>query len=188
MTKKLTDWGYLSHKKGLCGMHIHISRKFFGDTEEDRTSAITKMVLFYQTFWSDCVKFSRRKESQLHWCDKYDTDSRDKLEGFVKDKHYDRYKAVNLSNTRTDTIEVRLMRGTLKYETLIATLEFVTHIAEKSTTIDWNDIGKKDVWLEGISDNVIAYMKERKCFGYEPEVIEGGDLETVTIDGEDAED
>lgn len=164
MCKYLIKEGYESHNAGCCGLHVHISRNLFGDTTEEQDDKILKMVQFYHTFWEDVVKFSRRKN--FTYCGKLPVHDDEELKMYVKNKRGDHSVAINLGDDRSDTVEVRIMRGTLNAKTLRATLDFVAHIAERATTIADEDIGDTSKWLEGISDRCIEYMKSRECFGY----------------------
>lgn len=171
MCKYLIENDYSSHNVGCCGLHVHISRKLFGESEEEQDDKILKMVQFYHHFWDDIVKFSRRKN--FHYCSKLPVTTEEDMKVYIKKKghhniseHEARYTAINLTNTRADTVEVRVMRGTLNAKTLRATLDFVAHIAERSKTISDNDIKDSAKWLEGVSDRCVEYMKKRGCFGY----------------------
>ena len=80
-------------------------------------------------------------------------------------KNCGRYVAVNLCNYHT--IEFRLFRGTLKYNTLIATLELVNRICEVACLTTDEGIAKLS-WSEfvaGIKEpELIQYLKERNLF------------------------
>lgn len=166
MCNYLIRVGLRGHQAGGCGLHIHISRKLFGDTEEEQDNNILKMVQFYHSNWDDIVKFSRRKN--FNYCSKLPLTTDEELKDFVvkKGANHGRYVAINLTNRRADTVEVRIMRSTLNAHTLRATLDFVAHIAERSLTIADSDIKDYTKWLEGISTRCIDYMKIRRCFGY----------------------
>ena len=166
MCKMLIRNGLRGHQAGHCGLHVHISRKLFGDTEEEQDNNILKMVQFYHSNWDDVVKFSRRKN--FSYCSKLPCSTDEQLKAFVdkKGENYGRYTAINLTNKRADTVEVRIMRSTLNSHTLRATLDFVDHIAKRSLTIADEDIKDPAKWLDGISDRCKDYMKIRGCFGY----------------------
>ena len=79
-----------------------------------------------------------------------------------------RYAAVNLCNAHT--IEFRMFRGTLKYNTLIATLELVDKICELATnltdtelkSVSWSDfVGSLD---DSTEPELITYLKERQLY------------------------
>lgn len=76
-----------------------------------------------------------------------------------------RYAAVNLCNYQT--IEFRLFRGTLKYNTFIAAIELVNRICdtamyntdESLARISWSD------FVSGITETeLIRYLKERRLY------------------------
>ena len=80
-----------------------------------------------------------------------------------------RYTAVNLTNS--ETVELRLFRGTLKLNTLKATLQFVNHLCE--VTLSLHDTDLQDMswfdFLELISEpELIQYLKERRLYVNEP--------------------
>ena len=72
---------------------------------------------------------------------------------------------MNLTNFHT--IEFRIFRGTLKYNTLIATLQMVNHICdaaillcdEEMRNLSWSD------FMMGITEpELIQYLKERRLY------------------------
>lgn len=160
--KCYSDNGLISHTTNRCGLHIHASRTLFGDNKETQDDNIAKVIFFYEYFWNDVVKFSRR--NNFSYCEKilrdgYITQERSKEE-VKRPKH--RYRAVNTNND--NTIEFRLPRGTLKYETFMATLDFTIKIVENAIKIKWEDITNKDKWLEGITDATRQYLTKRHSF------------------------
>ena len=76
-----------------------------------------------------------------------------------------RYAAVNLCNY--STIEFRLFRGTLKYNTFIATLELVNLIVETAIYSSEDELQKLS-WSEFVSrineSELITYLKERNLY------------------------
>lgn len=120
---------YRSHDTSTCGLHIHISRKAFGDTYESQEDNIAKIIYFIENNWYSLLTFTRRTEANLeHWAARYG------IEPTVSDtykkakENRNRYKCINLQND--NTVEFRMFRGTLKYSTFIATLQFVTALCE----------------------------------------------------------
>lgn len=143
----LRDEGYESHDAGTCGLHIHMNRKGFGDTEEEQELGISKVLFFIERHWDKVVKFSRRTPSQLdEWAARYLCSSPEHPEDVLEYAKNDmsRYRAVNLCPCHT--IEIRVFRGSLVYETFMATLQFcdlLYDIAELSLEevmdITWNE-------------------------------------------------
>lgn len=138
--------GYKSHDAGTCGLHIHLDRRGFGDTEEEQELGISKVLFFIERHWEKVVKFSRRTPSQLdEWAARYLCSSPEHPEDVLEYAKSDmsRYRAVNLCNH--STIEVRVFRGTLIYETFMAALQFCNLLydiaelpLEEVIDITWN--------------------------------------------------
>ena len=85
-----------------------------------------------------------------------------------------RYTCVNLTNC--DTIEFRMFRGTLKLNTLLATLQMVDHICDVAfylsddelRALSWSD------FVGGIKEpELIQYLKERNLYINELTEAEG---------------
>ena len=88
-----------------------------------------------------------------------------------------RYSCINLQNW--NTVEFRMFRGTLKVNTIIATLELVDLICQYALTFDDEEIAKVSwtEFVEGIDEEfypeLIIYLKERRLYINEPiETIE----------------
>lgn len=143
-----------SHDTSTCGLHCHVSRDFFGETQDEQDLHIAKLILLIDRFWDSCiVPFSRRNYDNLNrWAAKpnleiLDSDTDEEiLDKVKKTKHYGRYQAINLQNECT--VEFRIFRGTLKLNTFIATLQFVDYICRFAKkirlsgicTADWGDL------------------------------------------------
>jgi hypothetical protein len=123
--KSLTK-GLISHKgrdrgRSNCGLHIHVNR--------DRLSKlqIAKIVAFVNSpdnrdFISALAR--RYGEAMTGFC--RIKDEKAKVGKALQSS--DRYEAVNV--TPKKTIEFRIFRGTLKYESLVAAIEFVHALCE----------------------------------------------------------
>lgn len=171
--EKLISNGYKSHETDTCGLHFHVSRPFYNrirelennwsrTTEEDnelielrnkQNDIIDRIILVMETYKEELIKFSRRKTSQLSRWAKFMSDSDRTPSGGIKSLYYikkhkdtcDRYQALNLTNRAT--IEFRIFKGTLKYETFMASIELVNNIVEQCsdlskpiTDINWETI------------------------------------------------
>ena len=166
------DYGYTSHDNGDCGLHMHISRKFFGKDVKTQDRAIEKLLNFYDCNYNEIVKVSRRNSEGLHWCRKYfNTLKQDmakkttiaEYKKITKDKYaWGRYQAVN--NQNDNTVEFRIMRGTLNYDSFMACLDFTYRVAMNSKKVVYRSIADNSVWLKGISDNTKAYLQKRHAF------------------------
>ena len=84
----------------------------------------------------------------------------DILDHAKKGGHGGRYTCVNLQNT--DTIEFRIFRGTLKLNTLFATLQFVDRICDVALYLTDDDL-KAMSWTTFVSGcqspELVRYLK-----------------------------
>ena len=165
----LSDNGYYSHNKGKCGLHIHVSRLALGSTSTQIQETIEKIMLFVETYRNNIEILSRRCHNQFSRYNSY-TIPYHKENTFGSNtmfKNDDFYKSgkllyelnqrdnighssvvnVNTGNSTTNgkTIEFRMFRGTLKYETFMATIEFVYNLVNVCrdnmvSKISWNKV------------------------------------------------
>ena len=163
--------GYCSHQATTCGLHVHISRDAFGRTEQAQEAAIARLLFFVEKHWNELLKFSRRTNRQLErWAARYGyKDTPKEMMDHAKSYHYGRYTCVNLTNT--ETVEIRIFRGTLKYNTFIATLQLVNRLCDVAIyltdselhAMSWSD------FTAGITEpELIQYLKERRLYLNEP--------------------
>lgn len=144
--KLLTEHGMTAHNGGNCGLHFHVNHGYLqanklGNDQANLDVLIAtakNMKAVSYTFKDEFKKFSRRNESQSHWCE-YDNRLDTNILKKVTDKNTTdseknsykhsghRYKAVNICNSTT--IECRMMRGTLKWETFYLTVNFIHNFA-----------------------------------------------------------
>ena len=158
--------GYRSHQTSTCGLHIHVNRESLGTDQYEQDEVISRILYFVEHHWNELLKFSRRSEYAMNrWAARYGYENSPKAIMDKAKKNYGRYVAVNLCNYHT--IEFRLFRGTLKYNTLISTLELVNRICELAVLMDDEEIAKLS-WSEfvaGITEHeLIQYLKERQLY------------------------
>ncbi len=122
LTKEALHLGDRSHKAGTCGLHCHVNRTYFGCTCEEQEWNIGKVLFLVEKYWEELLRFSSRTQGQMdHWASRSGFKERpDQVMTCAKNSGMGRYTCVNLENY--NTIEFRMWRGTLKYNTLIATL------------------------------------------------------------------
>ncbi len=165
---------YRSHKTSTCGLHIHVNRTTFGSTREAQDECISRVLYFVEHHWLELLKFSRRTEYQMNrWAARYGYKSNPKeiLEDAKKGSN-GRYACVNITNW--NTVEFRMFRGTLKYNTLIATLELVDKICEMAnmvtdkemTGISWSDF--VSCLDDDTTPELITYLKDRRLYVNSP--------------------
>ena len=158
--------GYRSHQTSTCGLHIHVNRDSLGESHEEQDEVISSILYFVEHHWNEILKFSRKTEYNMNrWAARYGYENSPKAIMDKAKKNYGRYVAVNLCNYHT--IEFRLFRGTLKYNTLIATLELVNRICDIALSYTDDEMSKL-LWSEfvaGITEpELIQYLKERSLY------------------------
>lgn len=165
---KAVAMGYKSHQAGTCGLHVHVNRSAFGSTEDEQEACIARVLYFFEKHWEELLKFSRRTQRQLdRWAARYGykEQPREILEHAKKGYHGGRYTCVNLQND--STIEFRMFRGTLKLNTLIATLQLVDRICEVAICLSDEEV-KNMSWSTFVSGcqapELVQYLKERRIY------------------------
>jgi hypothetical protein len=132
-----TALGYRAHDTNTAGLHVHINRNFFGDDKHIQLYRASLMALIMERNWEDFVRFSRRRYNRLdQWAKKKNVASQEYTDRDVDlivektKREYnngDKYLALNMN--RQATFELRIFRGSLKAETIKATLQFVSNLA-----------------------------------------------------------
>ena len=110
--------GMRSHNTTTCGLHVHVSRSGLTDLQ------IQKVVAFVNSPDNEWFIRALARRYSSGFC----VVKSDKKIGKSIHIGLDRYEAVNLTNRRT--IEFRIFRGSLKYEAVIAAIEFCHAILE----------------------------------------------------------
>lgn len=150
------DHDYRSHDTDTCGLHVHVGRMQMGATARDRHMTAGKLVYLMAAIEDKIVPFTRRSANKLnHWAsiahpaESANIDAmteEEAVEAAIKETLYTRYHAVNLMNN--NTVEFRLFRGTLKRNTLIASIQLVnnmvkyamSHSVKECTTATFADV------------------------------------------------
>ena len=177
LLSKARSMGYTSHQARTCGLHVHVNRTAFGETEETQDECIARVLYFFEKNWEELLRFSRRTRSQLErWAMRYGYKDHPKelLKEVKKGYHGERYTSVNLCNT--NTIEFRIFRGTLKLNTLLATLQMIHRICDVALYLSDEEI-KAMTWstfVSGCSEypELVQYLKERRLYVNEPVEME----------------
>jgi hypothetical protein len=118
--------GATSHNTSTCGLHVHICKS------DMTTLHASKMVLFINDPANHDLIYALARRDESGYCKIYDKKSdkswiknallRKKRKDQIQALNPDRYEALNFQNEKT--VEFRLFKGTLKYETIMACLEF----------------------------------------------------------------
>lgn len=148
--------GFRSHDAANSGLHIHVGRAQLGSTDAERDNVTRKVQVLFALYTAELTRFSRRRRSCLEQWAPIDRlgvtpdDIRHVRSGAqlarwatasvpaYRSNHNDRYTAVNVTNSAT--VEIRIFRGTLKRDTLIAAIQLVSNVFEYAMAHDWADI------------------------------------------------
>lgn len=162
--------GYRGHMTPeTAGIHVHINRDAFGKTIEEQEKVIARIVFFVENHWNELLKFSRRTEQSMNrWSSRCGiSENTQNTYKKAKERHMGRYVAVNLEND--NTVELRLFRSSLRYQTFVAIIQLVDEICH--TCIYMNDEELEGLswssFVLGIKDDkpeLIQYLKSKQLY------------------------
>lgn len=160
MFEYLDKEGYKGHDCKTAGLHIHANRNYLGKSRISQELVISKILYILEKFNDEiCVIARRDNEYSKFVGSKKEENSLVELYGKYKD--HGKRAALNLQHK--DTIEFRMFRSTLKYETFILTLEFVKDIIDfaKSASIEEIELIKWADLMKLFSPALRNYYTER---------------------------
>ncbi len=167
--------GFRSHDTDNSGLHVHVGRAQLGSTDAERDETIRKVQVLFVMYAAELTRFSRRTRSRLdQWApfrsfgvspESIRATDGDTLASWAGSSvpthaydHDDRYAAVNVLNRAT--VEIRIFRGTLKRDTLIAAIQIVSNIFEYAMTHTWDEL-RTSTWAD-----VAAYKPYKELVNY----------------------
>ncbi len=137
MFEYLDKEGYKGHDCETAGLHIHANRRYLGKSRISQELVISKILYILEKFNDEICVIARRDNNYSEFVGKkQNEDSIVELYRQYKDKG--KRAALNLQHK--DTIEFRMFKSTLKYETFILTLEFVQDIIDYAKSVDIEEI------------------------------------------------
>lgn len=137
MFEYLDKEGYKGHDCKTAGLHIHANRNYLGKSRISQELVISKILYILEKFNDEICVIARRDNDYSEFAgEKQNEDSIVELYGKYKNKG--KRAALNLQHK--DTIEFRMFKSTLKYETFILTLEFVKNIIDYAKSVDIEEI------------------------------------------------
>lgn len=158
--KYLDSYGYKGHDCKDAGLHIHANRDYLGKTKFQQQLVISKILYIIEKFNDEFCVIGRRNTYYSQFVgDRAKDDTA--LNLFSKYTKEGKRAALNL--VHKDTIEFRMFKSTLKYETFMLTLEFVKDIIdfakntdiEKIEMITWGDL------MQTFSEELQKYYNDR---------------------------
>lgn len=160
MFEYLDKEGYKGHDCKTAGLHIHANRNYLGKSRISQELVISKILYILEKFNDEICVIARRDNKYSEFVgSKKEENSLVELYGKYKD--HGKRAALNLQHK--DTIEFRMFRSTLKYETFILTLEFVKDIIDfaKSASIEEIELIKWADLMKLFSPALRNYYTER---------------------------
>lgn len=187
--------GFRSHDAANSGLHVHVGREQLGNTDAEREETIRKVQVLFVLYAAELTRFSRRTRSRLdEWAsfrsfgmspdsiratdgDTLATWAISSVPTFESGYHDRRYTAVNLMNLAT--VEIRIFRGTLKRDTLIAAIQLVSNVFEYAMAHTWDEL-RTSTWADVAAckpyKEIVGYMIARGLLDADdaPETLPGG--------------
>lgn len=160
MFEYLDKEGYKGHDCETAGLHIHANRNYLGKSRISQELVISKILYILEKFNDEICVIARRDNEYSEFVgSKKEENSLVELYGKYKD--HGKRAALNLQHK--DTIEFRMFKSTLKYETFILTLEFVKDIIDyaKSASIEEIELIKWADLMKLFSPALRNYYTER---------------------------
>lgn len=198
--------GFRSHDTENSGLHVHVGREQLGSTDAERDETIRKVQVLFVMYAAELTRFSRRTRSRLdEWAsfrsfgvspesiratdgDTLATWASSSVPTFESGYHDRRYTAVNLMNLAT--VEIRIFRGTLKRDTLIAAIQLVSNVFEYAMAHTWDEL-RTSTWADVAAckpyKEIVGYMIARGLLDADaaPETLPGGNraMDYYGVDG-----
>ena len=156
--KGLSQRGYRSWNTNTCGLHVHVSRTAFGTVarQADVVKAQGHELRFIKLIYDNQRQIERlagRSSSYARFNDKGNLANRVK-----HGSQDDRYEAVNSQNS--ETLEVRVFRGSLKRERVLSAVELVHASVEYTRDLKVTGNNNALKWINFVrfvADNTEAY-------------------------------
>lgn len=126
---RLRRMGFRSWNTETAGMHVHVNRATF--TGQAHLYRFAQLVYKNESM---CKSFAGRDSAYASFTDGY---QKGHLARIVKGQYHSNRGAVNMLNS--STIEVRIFRGSLKPQRVLANLEFVNAAVEYTRTLSVSD-------------------------------------------------
>ena len=166
--KGMLDKGYRSWDTDSCGLHVHVDRRGF----DGRLHQYAFTLLLMRNKALSYLVAGRQGNSYAS----FDKDVRKEIPKQMKGQYHNaqRYSAVNVLPTAT--LEVRMFKGSLKKERILAALEYV-HSAVEYSRGSRSGVGAEEYltapayvqWLRGhknLYPNLLSYVNKSVEFGF----------------------
>lgn len=158
--------GMKSHNTSTCGLHVHRDRESLKTPNRTIDEVIDNIIIVIEVYKKQIFKIARRgNEHYCRYCTADENEQNITSDKIKKSKgSQGRYSALNLEND--DTIEFRMFKGTLKFESLMAAIELTDAIIdvcrfEDLENITWDMIINRNPHYNYEYRYLKEYAKER---------------------------
>jgi hypothetical protein len=169
--KWLTDNNYRAHDTTTCGLHIHFNKNYLGKDKLYQDLAISNLLYLFEKYWNKVVLIARRNSNRF--ASRFNLlENETAIDIYSKCKNASKYSSINLCHK--DTVEIRIFKGTLNYNTYISTLEFVKSIVQLSKEISIYEI-QEITWdniYNRFSDSLKKYVDSKKKMPKEEKIVQ----------------
>ena len=152
------------HNTDTAGLHIHVSRTGLGISKAEQEYTLAKLVMLMWRLWPELFAFSRRTEETMNqWalpnhmfvpdvrrCECGNNGCNDCMSNLAFDlikrgnesvSKFTQQKYTAVNTRPRDTLEFRLWRSTLRYDTFMATMQLTKLLIDMSMEFDITHLG-----------------------------------------------
>jgi len=161
----MDDRSYLGHNADQAGIHINLSREYFGEKHDEQERNFQKLVVFIEMNKEKIVALSRRNKMQTErWCAYHGL--MDTPIQTLNNYYARRNSAINFRPK--NRIEFRLFRSTLNPIIFYASIQFThtvsLYVCEKDMDkMSWKDYCRY-VAERGDCNELMYYLKSKNLF------------------------
>lgn len=165
--KYLDEIGYKGHDCESAGLHVHVNRDYLGETKFQQELVISKILYLMEKFNKEICVIARRSTYYSDF-----PGDKEKVETLFSnfDKYLDKDKNAALNLQHPNTIEFRMFKSTLNYDSFINVLDFVACIVDyaRVTSIEDIEFAKWEDFMNVFPNNLKKYYTYR--FEYESDI------------------
>ena len=165
--KYLDEIGYKGHDCESAGLHVHVNRDYLGETKFQQELVISKILYLMEKFNKEICVIARRSTYYSDF-----PGDKEKVETLFSnfDKYLVRGKNAALNLQHPNTIEFRMFKSTLNYDSFINVLDFVACLVDytRATSIEDIEFTKWEDFMNVFPNNLKKYYTYR--FEYESDI------------------
>ena len=165
--KYLDEIGYKGHGCESAGLHVHVNRDYLGETKYQQELVISKILYLMEKFNKEICVIARRSTYYSDF-----PGDKENVETLFSnfDKYLDKGKNAALNLQHPNTIEFRMFKSTLNYDSFINVLDFVACLVDyaRVTSIEDIEFSQWEDLMDLFPNNLKKYYTYR--FEYESDI------------------